>query len=417
MRGTIKPPLRTPLNPENRYLFKLAWKNIRRNPGRSFFIGFSVALSVSIAVWVMALFDGMNHQIEEAVVLGNVGYTQIQEKQYASTTDPMSPAAFDAKSIPTVPYSPELVLDAYLTAPEGTAGFQVIGVQFPLHARTFGIDQAMVKGSWPAPGDRGIVIGKDTADKFQLNPGDQMVLNFQDAKAELRTELVNVAGIYSKNGAGYERVFAYVDGDLVEEFLFGAADPRVLVHRVSFKGPDFATSQLASQKLAGETGLVHKTWKDLNPEMAVVLDFHDGMVKFFFIIVGLTVIVTILTPVSMLWQERHGELRMMSIIGVPPGKIWRMGLFEALSMGVLAGTASTVVLVAVLLWQGERGVALKAINEQPEIERAGIVLPRVVYPRLRPHHPVVAYSFVLVVVGLSYGWAVSSVQRRLRRQA
>ncbi len=405
------------MNAENRYLFKLAWKNIRRNPGRSFFIGFSVALSVSIAVWVLALFDGMNHQIEEAVVLGNVGYTQAQEKEYASTTDPMSPAPFDVKNLPAVPYSPELVLDAFLTAPEGTAGFQVIGVQFPLHARAYGLDKAMVKGAWPSPGDRGIVIGQDTAEKFQLNPGDQMVLNFQDAKAELRTELVNVAGVYSKNGRSFERYFAYVDGDLVEEFLFGAADPRVLVHRVSFMGPNFLAAEAASLPLAGSTGLVHKTWKDLNPEMAVVIDFHDGMVRFFFLIVGLTVIVTILTPVSMLWQERHGELRMMSVIGVPPGKIWRMGFFEAISMGVLAGTASVLVLVAVLLWQGERGVGFESMTKEDQIERAGIVLPKVVYPRLRAHHPLVAYGFVLVVVGLSYGWAVSSVQRRLRRQA
>ena len=65
------------LNPENRYLFKLAWKNIRRNAGRSFFIGLSVALSVGIAVWIMAFFDGMNHQIEKAVVKGNVGYYQL----------------------------------------------------------------------------------------------------------------------------------------------------------------------------------------------------------------------------------------------------------------------------------------------------------------------------------------------------
>lgn len=56
------------LNDENSYLFKFAWKSIRRNAGRSFFIGFSVSLAVFIAVWVVAFFDGMNHQVEKAVV-------------------------------------------------------------------------------------------------------------------------------------------------------------------------------------------------------------------------------------------------------------------------------------------------------------------------------------------------------------
>ncbi len=400
---------------DNRYLVKLAWKNIRRNAGRSFFIGFSVALSVTIAVWVMALFDGMNHQIEGAVVQGNVGYAQLQEKNYSLTTDPMSPAPLSSAQFGALRYSPEIILDGYVTAPEGTAGLQIVGVQPVLHARTFGIDQAMTAGEWLTPGTRGIVIGKETAAKFQLAVGDQLVVNFQDAKAELRTELLPIHGIYSKNGRSFERSFAYVDGDVVEEYLFGEASPELLVHRVAFMGETLPATLLNAQLLAPKTNLVAKSWKDLNPEMAVVLDFHDGMIKFFFIIVGLTVIVTILTPVSMLWQERQGEIRMMSIIGVPPGKIWRMGIFEAGVMGLLAGTASAACLVLVLSWQGRHGISFKDLSDGPSMERAGIELPRVIFPLLQAHHLMIAYAFVLAVVGLSYGWAVFSVQRRVRR--
>ena len=79
------------LNNENRYLFKFAWKSIQRHPGRSFFIGFSVSLAVVIAVWVVAFFDGLNFQIEKAVVNTNTGYFQIQEPLYAQTTDSSSP--------------------------------------------------------------------------------------------------------------------------------------------------------------------------------------------------------------------------------------------------------------------------------------------------------------------------------------
>lgn len=62
------------LNDENRYLFKFAWKSIRRHAGRSFFIGFSVSLAVIIAVWVVSFFDGFNAQIEKAVVNTNIGF-------------------------------------------------------------------------------------------------------------------------------------------------------------------------------------------------------------------------------------------------------------------------------------------------------------------------------------------------------
>lgn len=71
-----------------------------------------------------------------------------------------------------------------------------------------------------------------------------------------------------------------------------------------------------------------KTWKNLNPEMAVVLEFHDGMIRFFFLIIAITITMTILTPVQMLWQERLKELKMLNILGVSDSKFWKIGIFE-----------------------------------------------------------------------------------------
>lgn len=121
------------LNNENRYLFKFAWKSILRNAGRSFFISFSVALAVVIAIWVTAFFEGMNTQIEQAVVNTNMGHFQIQDPVYARTTDSSSPlqwslglaAGLKEPFIKAV--SPELVLDANISTPEGAAALSCSG--------------------------------------------------------------------------------------------------------------------------------------------------------------------------------------------------------------------------------------------------------------------------------------------------
>ena len=122
------------LNDENRYLFKFAWKSIRRHAGRSFFIGFSVSLAVIIAVWVVSFFDGFNAQIEKAVVNTNIGFFQIQDPLYAKTTDSGTPLEYstELKNLiempPTLSASPELVLDGNISTPEGAAGLVVIGI-------------------------------------------------------------------------------------------------------------------------------------------------------------------------------------------------------------------------------------------------------------------------------------------------
>ena len=126
------------LNNENSYLFKFAWKSIRRNAGRSLFIGFSVSLAVFIAVWVVAFFDGLNYQIEKAVVNTNIGYFQIQEPVFSKSTDSTSPLPFikytQLLDQPFIKgYSPELVLDGNISTPEGAAGLAVIGIDPKTH--------------------------------------------------------------------------------------------------------------------------------------------------------------------------------------------------------------------------------------------------------------------------------------------
>lgn len=410
------------MNSNQRYLLKLAIKNIRRNAGRSFFIGLSVTLSVVIAVWILAFFDGMNHQIEVAVVKGNIGYYQLQEPHFAVTTDPLHPFDFDARFEKQVQrkeiltYSPELVLDGYLSAPEGSAGLQLIGVDFKLHARAMKLDQALTQGSWPDQTSRGLVIGQDVADKFLFKLGDQVVINFQDAKGELRSELLPILGIFRANGRVFERRFAYTTGDIVEEFLFGQADVRQLAHRVLLFPYNLPIGLKASQEASTETKTTLKSWKDMNPEMAVVLDFHDGMIRFFFLIIGITVIVTILTPVVMLWQERTPEIRMMKIIGIPSGKIWLLGWMEALIMGVLAGSVATLLLIVIIGIQERTGLDFRAISNGQVMERAGIELPRLIYPLLLPHQIIIAYGFVVSIIFLSYTWGIRSVLKKAERE-
>lgn len=406
------------VNGENRYLAKLAVKNINRNRGRSFFIGLSVAMSVVMAVWILAFFDGLNHQIENAVVKGNVGHWQLQEKNYALTTDPTTPVPWDVQSLDGFDkkiiqgQSPELVLDGYISGTEENAALQVVGIDFKLHQEMFKLGDYITSGHWPTQTERGIVIGQEVAEQFQYAVGDSIVINFQDTKGELRSELLPVLGIYNHNGRSFERKYAYVSGDVVEEFLFGAPDPQFLIHRVVLITNELAQSETTVAEAAKKTNLSYSSWKQINPEMGVVLDFHEGLIRFFFVIIAITVTVTILTPVSMLWHERLSEIRMMSIIGVPKKKIWRLGMFEAVLMTFLAATTAAFFILVIVGIHTKTGIDFRDISNGQIMERAGIQLPRTVFPRLLPKQLLVTYGFVILIITTSYAFAIRGVLKK-----
>lgn len=403
----------------NSFLFNYAGKNIWRHKGRSFFIAFSVSLAVTVSVWVMAFFDGMNYQIEKAVVSTNLGDYQIQESHYAFNTDSGHPSAWNSsiedqiKKTGAYAYSPELVLDGNISTPEGSASLAVIGIISELHQEFLPIASSLKQGDFIKNDDeQEVVIGAALADEFKYNIGDEFVLNYQDQEGELRSEILKIKGIYQFNANVFQKKFVYISQKTWQNLYFGQFEgfkfnriPLLINHSHDEELPK---STFPEFKL--------KFWKDLNPEMAVVLDFHDGMVRLFFLIIAITIMMTILTPVRMLWQERLKEFRMLHILGVNHKDFWSIGFSEVLLMVLLASALSTTLLAIILGIQSQTGLDFSFLNQGYVIERAGIRLPRVIYPRLTFEQIMITVTMVIFILGSSYGWSISRTLKKLKEE-
>ncbi len=409
------------LNDENLYLFKFAFRSILRNRGRSFFIGFSVSLAVFIAVWVLAFFDGVNGQIQTAVVNTNTGFYQLQEKSYARTTDASHPLAFHSEIQKKLAenkinrYSPELVVDANISAPEGNAALILVGIVPSLHNQFLGVAAGIEEGSFLDDADtEGVVIGRELALIFKYKPGDQIVVNYQDVKGELRSEILIIRGIYNFSSNSFEKRFAYANQKTIQRLYLNKEMDSILFNRIPFMADDLSRQEEFKKIFSTDTETL-KTWKDLNPEMSVVIEFNDGMIKFFFIIIAMTIMMTILTPIQMLWQERFPELRMMNILGVVKRRFWKIGFFEVIQMIFFSGIASSILLVVILSIQSKTGVDFRHQQQGLNIERAGIKLTGVVYPIFSSNQILITFGFIVFVMCSSYMWAIHRTLKKLER--
>jgi ABC-type lipoprotein release transport system permease subunit len=408
-------------NRENRYLFRFVNKSIRRNAGRSFFIGLSVSLAVVVAVWVLAFFDGVNRQIERSVVQTNLGYFQLQEHAYSRTTDPSHPLPFtpelrkklDASGFT---YSPELLLDGNISAPEGAAALLAVGIVPELHESFLPIKENVIAGEFLTDKDSDqVVIGQELAKVFKLKPGEQIVYNYQDVKGELRSEILTIKGIYHFSSNSFEKRFIYVNDSTWQKLYLNRPSENILFNRICLMTPDLK-SRPDVEKIVQGTDLVLRSWKDLNPEMSVVMEFNDGMIRMFFVIIAITVLMTILTPVQMLWQERFKELKMMNILGVSNKKFWKLGIFEVIHMVIYAGSASSVILLIILSIQSKTGVMFRFSREGVNIERAGIKLTGIVYPVLSASQIAITFVFIILVLASSYVWAIHRTLKKLEAE-
>jgi putative ABC transport system permease protein len=407
------------MSSKNRYLFKLAWKNILRHKSRSFFISFSVSISIGIAVWIMALFDGMNKQIEDSVVAGNVGHFQIQEKNFSMKADGTTPKNLDAKILEKLKkleieiYSPELVLDSFASGPEGSLSLVTLGIDPKLNDKFMNLSSHLKSGRWfESPDDDGIVIGEELSLFFHLNVGDSIILNFQDEAGGLREELIPIIGIFSKNGKSFEKKFNYITHKKFKQLYFNKTNyDQNIFHRIVIRDNLKNTDSINDEFI--DSQLEIKTWKNINPEMAVILEFHDGIINFFFLIISLSIGVTIFTPVSLLWQERRFELKMMRTIGMMKSTIWKTGLFEACQMIIFSFISSSIITMTAISITHKTGVNFRLLEDGIIVERAGIQLPRIVYPLVTSGQVIAIFFMILTTITLAYLLSIRGVLRRV----
>lgn len=410
------------LKPENRFLFQFAGKSIKRNAGRSFFIGLSVSVAVIIAVWILAFFEGINHQIEASVVNTNLGHFQLQEKEYARISDPSHPLPYTDELRASLGSasrraSPELVLDGNITTPEGSAALLVLGIEPELHESFLPIAEHLSDGAFlKSDEENTVIIGQELARIFKYKAGEQLVLNFQDHTGQLRSELLTIKGIFHFSSNSFEKRFVYVNQATWQRLYLNADTGKTLFNRIAIMAPGVAKEDFPTLPL-DESPLELKTWRDLNPEMSVVIEFNNSMIRMFFIIIALTVLMTILTPVQMLWQERFKELKMLNILGVANARFWKIGFFEVLHMIFYSGLASTVIAGVIIGIQSKTGVLFDYGQKGVNIERAGIKLTGIVYPVLAANQILFTFLFVIFVLTLSYMWSIYRVLQKLEAEA
>jgi hypothetical protein len=119
----------------------------------------------------------------------------------------------------------------------------------------------------------------------------------------------------------------------------------------------------------------------------------------------------------MLWQERVKEFEMMHTIGIDHFRLKLIGFSEALIMFLYSLTLALILIILIIGTQTKTGLNFGSLySEVGSVERAGIVLPRVVYPILTIGQFVVTIGFVFITVFISYGLAIRSALKQIRFQ-
>jgi len=347
-------------------LFKMAWRNVWRNPRRSVV----TIAAMTLALWTMILYSGLVEgylgSMEGDIIDMEVGDIQIfaegyQDKPSLYTAVEDLDALLGRFDDAGYPASARLMAGGLAASGEFSSGVLFRGIDVDRDATVSLIHEQLTLGAWLEPTDLdGVVLGKRLAKTLAVQPGDELIALTQASDGSIANALFTVRGVLGSVGEGTDRAAVIMTEAAFRDLMvFPEGAHQLIVRRGERLLPDAAAEVRA---IAGD-GLDVKTWRELMPTIAQMLDSTRGLIYMVFFIVYIAIGILLLNAMLMAVFERIREFGVMKALGVGPSVVFRLILAEAAVQTLLALVAALLLSIPAAWYMTVSGIPVGSLSD------------------------------------------------------
>jgi putative ABC transport system permease protein len=379
----------------------IAWRNILRNKKRSLLTALAIAVGLVAMIMIWSMFDGMYPVLVDNLT-GFTGHLDISTADYVdkpfleyTITDGAGIIRAVAANPAVIAYSPRLQCNAMISYGSNSQGALIIGVD-PELERSFGKLAELVGegGHWLQPGEEGLVLGAILAKNLDVSLGDKVLLVVSDRTQELAyLGPLDVVGLIRSGIPDIDRATAVVDRRLLASSVFVETSGQAAVKPdgvfsnllIRIKNPDIIEGIQRELQAIMPSGVIVRTWKEVNPWVESSFRTKVGFAYIVFFIVLLIAMAGILNTILMSVVERTREFGIMRSLGTKRWQIFLTVVYESVMLGLLGIVAGTAIGVALVTYLGHVGIDLFSAMDQSMLGQFYII-DRIFYPRLGFEH-------------------------------
>ena len=319
----------------------MAWRNVWRNTRRSVVTIGAMTFSLLMMICASSFYEGMLTKMEANIVEVEIGDIQIHHSDYRDSpsiynTIDASGNVVEALEANNYQTSERLLGGGLAASSESSAGARLFGINVVDDADVSLIFERVEEGQWLDPEDaRGVVIGRLLARTLNIKVGDELILLSQAYDGSMANDLYRIRGILGSISEATDRGGVFMLAEAFQEFfiLDGGAH-RLMVRRpASFELPD---ALQAVKDVANTKELEVKSWRELSPILATMIDSALQMLQIGFLVIYVAVVILLLNAMLMAVFERVREFGILKAIGVSPGSVMRLILMEGIIQTAIA---------------------------------------------------------------------------------
>jgi ABC-type lipoprotein release transport system permease subunit len=322
-------------------ILKMAWRNLWRHRRRSVVTIAAMTLSLFVLILYTGLVEGYLENMEGNILDLEVGDVQAHEGDYLNrpsiyTRIEEPETLVDALESEGYHASARLLGGGLVAAGDSSAGASFRGVDVARDARVSKINRHVSRGEWLDPSEpKGVVLGRRLAQTLDVDTGDELVFLSQATDGTTANDLFEVRGVLLSVGEGTDRSGVFMTAASFREFFALADGAHQIIMR---RAGDQELDDVAGAVRAMRASLDVKTWRELMPTMASIIDSTRAMVQIVFYVVYVVIAILVLNAMLMAVFERIREFGVMKAIGVTPATVLGIILAEAaLQTGIAIG--------------------------------------------------------------------------------
>ena len=406
-------------------VFRLAWRNLWRQPRRTWLTTGAMIFSNMLLVFMISLQFGMYGLMIDNTLQAFTGHLQIQAPDYIDdqkmrqTVADIVPLAESLRvEFPSENIAARATAFALVSSEERSYGIAVFGVEPEFEVGVSTIPGLVSEGHFLGANDAAeIIIGAALARNLRVGLGDELTLLGSGRDGSFAAAVVDIVGIFDSGLADIDRSITEIPLGLFQDvFYMNGSGHHVVINAGGIDGVAELQSRVGSLLPVGQDLVVHD-WDALQPGLKQAIKADMSSAFFMYGILVILVAFSVLNTQLMSVLERTHEFGIVMSLGLTPGRLGRLVLLETTIMGVMGLILGAVLGGLFTLWFNVNGFAYPGMDEMaakfnlparffPEVSALTMLIGPVVvfiftilaavYPALRLHklHPVEAMRAV-----------------------
>ena len=345
----------------------MAWRNVWRNTRRSVITIAAMTFSLLMMICATSFYEGLIIKMEANIIEVEMGDIQIHVKDYLNKPSIYAnieraqevTAALEAMNYQT---SARYLGSGLVASSETSSGAALFGVNVIDDADVSLVFERVASGQWLDVGDlKGVVIGRLLARTLGVTIDDELVLLSQAADGSMANDLYRVRGILGSISEVTDRGGVFMLADSFVDFYA----MRGQAHRLVVRRPadvELSEALAAVKKVTGEDVLEVKSWRELSPVLASMVDSALQILQLGFLVIYVAVVILLLNAMLMAIFERIREFGIMKAIGVSPASVLQLILTEGAIQALVAVALAFTLSIPALWYLVNVGIDLGSLG-------------------------------------------------------